>query len=150
MNIENVQNLRQPPYFRNAAQKGPAVYQASDDSPGDAQKSIGRFEREVMLYHDGEWHVDTNMEGQPGYDDGAVVISGSHYDPDFRVRAFKLYNGNANLFAVLVYDLPWSSKVVSPWACGVTISGQITRLWTGDNSMTQGTRDTPFFVSLLG
>ena len=139
-----VQNLQQPPYMHRTDQKGPYIAQTGDDTPGDSQKSIQRFEKEVNLWHDGTWHVRVN-DGTP-----ASIVEVAYYDPDFRVRAFKLYFGLTTLFAQIVYDTPWSGEIISAWACGVPISGQITRLHLSDANMMLGSEAQPFYISLLG
>jgi len=145
--MNNVQRLQQPPYMHNTSQKGPDIAQTGDDTPGDSQKSIQRFEREIRLVHDGTWHLHEHIYEDRTYSE---IIPGGWYDPLFRVRAFKLIHGTTNLFAVFVYDTPWSRGVVSPWACGIPIPGQITRIWTGDANNTQGSLLEPFMISLLG
>ena len=87
----------------------------------------------IEVYHDdGVWKVDYNNG------DGASNIAVAWFDPPFPVRNFSCYVDADTNFMQLLYDTPFSEKVIFPYATGVKIQEQITRLWLADASMTKG------------
>lgn len=150
--VMNVQPLVDDAYFHPANGKAQQVFPGStgQETPGEAQKLLTQGKRVFTLRHDGAWHLDRNIEGEPEH-----LITGAYFDPQFRVRAFKLYHSRVIeatpiLFGQIVYDTPSSHHVVDNFATGVLQQIWITRLYLGDPSFDGGGPNTEFRVSLIG
>ena len=130
MDLKETYDTSKPSFLRHANQSDAAMGASGVETPGDAQKAIGQFTREVQLYKEGAgWFIDENNGGER-----RAMVSG-HWDPQFRVKGFKVYFDVDTLFVQWVYDTPFSSKVVGTWATGIVHPGHITRVWTGDPAM---------------
>lgn len=130
MNLKETYDTRKPLFLHNANQSDAAMGASGAETPGDAQKAIGQFTREVQLYKDGAgWFIDENNG------DDRKPITGASWDPYFRVKGFKVYVDADTYFVNWVYDIPFSSKIIAPWATGIVHPGHITRVWTGDPAM---------------
>ena len=141
MSLARPDDAQRPPFIRRNRQYDNYIGATGTETPGDAQKLISQFERVHNLWHNGTWWLDMNET-----DANAVVITGGYYDPDFRVRAFKVNQCVVNsaenppevdksvLFTQIMYDTPHSLKVIDVYACGALIQGHITRLWLGDSA----------------
>jgi len=128
-------NYRKPPYARNTDQMQdfPGTNHSQDFN--QAVKNLQYMIQSIEVYYNsnaGKWVVDLN-DG-----DGAQDITEGWYDPEFPVRCFALVADTEANYMPIIYDTPFSEKVIFSWATHITIPGQITRLWTGDNAMTQG------------
>jgi len=144
-NTQNVQPLVDDVYFHHKQQQQVFLGSHGQETPGEAQKLITQGKIVYNFRHDGSWHLDRNIEGVPEQN-----IESGYYDPDFRVRAFKIYNGQTNLFGQIVYDTPASHHAIDSYATGVLQQVWITRLYLGDPSFGNGTPQEEFRVSLIG
>lgn len=131
MNLRETYPTRRPPYIRRPKQTEAIMVASGTETPGDAQKAITQFTKQIQLINDGgTWFVDENNGV------GRASITGAYWDPDFRVKGFKLFLNADTNYAQWVYDTPFSQKIVDNWSCGIVHPGHITRVWTGDPSMT--------------
>jgi hypothetical protein len=143
--VRNVQPLRDDLYIHNKGLQQTFLGSHGQETPGEAQKLITQGKRVYNLRHDGTWHLDRNIIGE-----AEIVIGAAYYDPDFRVRAFKIYHGLTTLFGRIVYDCPESGHVIDDYATGVLQQIWITRLYLGDPAFGNGTPDDEFRISLIG
>ena len=139
MNLKEIYDTNKPPYVYLPKQTEACQTASGVDTPGNAQKAITQFTRQVQLWQDGTWYVDLNEEGNK------QVITGDSYKPNFHVKGFKIYVDSQTLFADWIYSTPFSSKIIDSWATGIVHPGHITRVWTADGSMTAGIK-----ISLFG
>lgn len=150
--VMNVQPLVDDAYFHPANGKTQQVFPGShgQETPGEAQKLLTQGKRVFTLRCDGTWHLDRNIEGEPEHN-----ITIGYYDPQFRVRSFKLMHYRERddtpiLFGRIVYDTPSSHHVIDSFATGVLQPLWITRLYLGDPFFDDGTPGNEFSVSLIG
>ena len=130
-------DMRNPPYVhdRNRQyQRSVGVNHSQDYN--EAVINLQYTIQQVEVYYDsttGGWKYDLN-NGEP-----AVNISDlAYYDAPFTVRAFAVQPDDEGNYMQIIYDTPFSEKVIFKWATGVFIQGSITRLWVGDPAMEQG------------
>lgn len=128
-------DMRKPPFVRNNNQTQDFLGTNHSQDYNQATKNLQYTIQEIEIYYNsdaGKWVVDLN-DGN-----GAQDITEGWYDPQFQVRAYALEADDGANIMQIIYDKPASEKVIFSWATGVYHPGQITRLWTGDNAMTQG------------
>ena len=108
----------------------------SENSPGDAQKSITRWTHAVKVsYNIKGWMINLHR----GEGDTLLVDQGQ-YRPPFVVKAFVLYRATGDTVettARIVHSVPWADQIDFTYATGIEHPGQITRLYlagvTGPN-----------------
>ena len=144
--VLNVQPLRQDSYIHNRSQQETFLGSSGQETPGEAQKLLTQGKRVYNLRYDGTdgtWYLDKNIIGQP-----ENVITSAYYDPDFRVRAFKIYSGQSLFFGRIVYDCPESGHIIDDYTTGILHQIWITRLYLDDSELDGQVNE--FRISLIG
>jgi len=100
----------------------------SENSPGDAQKSITRWTHAVKVsYNIKGWMINLHRG-----DGDTLLVDQGLYQPPFVVKAFvlsRLTGSTVETTATMIHSVPWADQIDFPFVTGIPLPGQITRVY---------------------